>query len=81
MIEKAVYDDFWFVKVPAGYDTSEGVRLWESMMIWCRDTLEGNDGTLRHARKYAWTCERFPKYTSFAFDRESDAIMFALRWA
>lgn len=80
MIEKALFDNFWFVKAPVGYGTEEGLSLLKEMMIWCRDTLEGNDGTLNHARTYAWTYERFPKYTSFTFDRESDAIMFALRF-
>lgn len=80
MIEKAVYDDFWFVKAPAGYSTKDGVALLGIMIAWCLDSLEPNDGTLRHARKHAWTYERFANYTSFTFDRESDAVWFALRW-
>jgi len=80
MIEKAIWDDFWFVKAPVGYETSEDNLCLTAMVRWCINTLEANNGTLNHARKYAFTYERFPKYTSFTFDRESDAIMFALRW-
>jgi hypothetical protein len=80
MIEKAIWDDFWFVRAPAGYETDQGVRLLMAMKKWCIDTLEPNNGTLNHARKYAFTYERFPEYTSFTFDRESDAVAFALKW-
>ena len=48
---------------------------------WCMDNIEPNDGTLYHCRKYTWTYERFPHGTNFVFDRETDALMFALRWA
>ena len=80
MIEKALWDDFWFVKVDAGYGSKDGARKVTDMARWCINTLEENNGTLNHARKYAWSYERFPHYTSFTFDRESDAIIFALRW-
>ena len=80
MIEKAIYDDFWFVRVDAGYGNNKDNVKVMKMARWCRDMLEENNGTLNHARKYAWAYERFPNYTSFTFDRESDAIIFALRW-
>lgn len=81
MIEKALWDNFWFVKVRHVHDTREEINKIKNMIIWCINTLDKNDGTLSHCRKYAWSYERFLKYTRFNFDRESDAVLFALRWA
>ena len=79
MIKRGVFDD-WHVVVQVG--DLEFLRRKE-IIHWCKDNIELNDGKgpYNHCRKYAFTYELFPEYTNFVFDREKDAIIFALKWA
>jgi hypothetical protein len=79
MIKQGLFDDY-HVMVQVG-DLERQRR--REIISWCKDNIDLNDGNgpLRHCRKYAFTYELFPDYTNFVFDREKDAILFALKWA
>jgi hypothetical protein len=76
MIKKGAFDT-WHVMTD--YCRSEDVR---EVKQWCFDNIALNDSSVSyHCRKYSFTYERFPNCTNFVFDREADALLFALRWA
>ena len=78
IVKKGVFDTN-HVLVNHAEDDVDYVRR---MKRWCFDNLALNDYTVSyHCRKYAWTYERFPRSTNFVFDREEDAIWFALTCA
>jgi len=57
-------------------------EVLREVIKWCKYTLALNDPEVsRHGRKYSFTYERFAKSTNFVFDRETDAVLFALKWA
>jgi hypothetical protein len=77
MIKKGIFDT-WHVMVSHDQHNYGKFRLMRS---WCFDNIALNDSSVSyHCRKYSFTYERFPTQTNFVFDREVDAIMFALRW-
>lgn len=77
MIKQGVFDT-WHVMIKHNIDDFHKVR---EMKNWCILNVELNDPEeSHHCRKYAFTYERFPRKTNFVFDREKDAVLFALRW-
>jgi hypothetical protein len=79
MIKQGLFDDY-HVMVEVG-DLERPRR--REIIKWCKENIALNDGNgpLGHCRKYAFTYELFPNYTNFVFDREADALMFALKFA
>jgi hypothetical protein len=78
MIKEGVFGT-WHVMVDHSQHNYSGFR---AMKAWCLDNVKLNDPeSSHHCRKYAFTYERFPNCTNFVFDREADALMFALKWA
>lgn len=78
MIKPGVFDT-WHVMVEHDRDD---LRKVQEMRVWCIKNIELNDLEVsHHCRKYAFTYEPFPRATNFVFDREVDALLFALRWA
>ena len=79
MIKQGIFED-WHVMIQVG-DMDRHRR--REIIKWCKESIELNDGKgpLGHCRKYAFTYEPFPNCTNFVFDREKDAILFALKWA
>lgn len=76
MIKEGVFGT-WHVMTD--YCKSTDVQLVKQ---WCFDNIALNDAKVSyHCRTYAFTYERFPNCTNFVFDRERDALLFALRWA
>jgi len=57
-------------------------EVLRDIIRWCKDNVALNDPAVSyHCRKYSFTYERFPRHTNFVFDREADALIFALKWA
>lgn len=77
MIKRRLFDDY---SVMLEISDLERHRRKE-MIKWCKENIALNDGKGDYKGKYAFTYELFPTCTNFVFDREKDAILFALRWA
>ena len=78
MIKEGVFGT-WHVMVQHDRDDLQKVQ---EMRVWCIKNIKLNDpNDSYHCRKYAFTYEQFPRETNFVFDREADALLFALKWA
>jgi hypothetical protein len=78
MIKKGVFDT-WHVKIH--HDRGD-LALVKAMKSWCFETIDLNDPRVSyHCRRYSFTFESFPTSVNFVFDREKDAVLFALRWS
>ena len=52
------------------------------VLLWCHDNIKcSKDGELPLYGGMAWSWERHPDYLYLTFGRESDIIMFTLRWS
>jgi len=75
MIERGIFDT---LHVKINLHQSDDVL---EVKQWCRNNIALSGPESWHCRIHAWTYERFDDHTNFVFDREQDAILFALRWS
>ena len=63
------------------YKPAEGVFL-RDVIIWCRQTIRKNvNQECPLYGTFPWSYELHKTYTFFTFGRESDMLLFILRWS